>query len=138
MHLIFIPVVHTTNRKGKEIDKVACSEFWKDKDSYKQLQDSFYEYMIKNHFDLERGTSNGRTHLSVEDYKNITNFKNSKQLLKDIKLELPETPSIADFNKLTFNRDTKIQNEIIKPKDELIEKLYNENMQLHKELKKTN
>ena len=35
-----------------------------------------------------------------------------------------------------LNRDEKIKNEIIKPKDDLIKKLYNENISLHKELSK--
>lgn len=35
-----------------------------------------------------------------------------------------------------LNRDEKIKNRIIKPKDELIKKLYNENISLHKELSK--
>ena len=41
MHLIFLPVVHTTDKKGNSIDKLACSEFWKAKDSYRQLQNAF-------------------------------------------------------------------------------------------------
>jgi len=40
MHLIFLPVVHTTDRKGNNIDKLACSEFWKEKNSYRRLQDA--------------------------------------------------------------------------------------------------
>lgn len=35
-----------------------------------------------------------------------------------------------------LNRDEKIENEIIKPKDELIQKLHQENVSLHKELSK--
>ena len=35
-----------------------------------------------------------------------------------------------------LNRDEKIENEVIKPKDDLINKLYNENISLHKELSK--
>lgn len=136
MHLIFIPVVHTTNSKGIEIDKIACSEFWKAKDSYKQLQDSFYEYMIKNNFDLERGSSSDRPHLSIKEYKKITNFEKTETILEDIKLTLPDTPNITDFNKLTLNRDARIQKEIIQPKNDLIEKLYNDNIQLQSELKK--
>ena len=45
MHLIFLPVVHTQDKKGNDIDKLACSEFWKEKDSYRRLQDAFYQYM---------------------------------------------------------------------------------------------
>ena len=41
MHLIFLPVVHTQDKKGNNIDKLACSEFWKEKDSYRRLQDAF-------------------------------------------------------------------------------------------------
>ena len=41
MHLIFLPVVHTKDKKGNDIDKLACSEFWKAKDSYRQLQNAF-------------------------------------------------------------------------------------------------
>ena len=95
MHLVFIPVVHTKDKKGNCIDKIACSEFWKAKDSYRQLQDAFYNYMVANNFDLERGNPSERVHLSVEDYKNITNFKESKILLQNVKLELPDTPDIS-------------------------------------------
>ena len=38
LHLVFLPVVHTQDKKGNNIDKLACSEFWKAKDSYRQLQ----------------------------------------------------------------------------------------------------
>ena len=34
MHLVFLPVVHTQDKKGNNIDKLACSEFWKERDSY--------------------------------------------------------------------------------------------------------
>lgn len=72
MHLVFIPVVHTTDKKGNAIDKIACSEFWKAKDSYRQLQNAFHSYITANGFDLERGNPSERVHLSVEDYKKIT------------------------------------------------------------------
>ena len=66
MHLLFLPVVHTTDKKGNSIEKLACSEFWKAKDSYRQLQNAFYEYMISNNFKLERRIpieESGRKHL---------------------------------------------------------------------------
>lgn len=119
MHLVFIPVVHTTDKKGNSIDKIACSEFWKEKDSYRQLQNAFYEYMTSNNFELQRGESD-RMHLSVEDYKKITNFENNKTVLKDIKLELPETPDIKSFGKLVRNRDEKIQELVVEPRDKII------------------
>ena len=120
MHLVFIPVVHTKDKKGNSIDKIACSEFWKAKDSYRQLQDAFYNYMVANNFDLERGNPSERVHLSVEDYKKITNFEESKIVLKDIKIELPETPNVKSFGKLVRNRDEKIQELVVEPRDKMI------------------
>ncbi len=141
MHLIFLPVVHTTDKKGNPIDKLACSEFWKAKDSYRQLQDAFYKYMIENGFDLQRGLpkeETNRQHYSVEEYKKITNFKQTKEILKNIKLELPDVPNIADINinRLSKKRDEKILEEIIKPKDDVIQNLYQDNMNLHRQLTK--
>ena len=136
MHLVFIPVVHTKDKIGNDIDKIACSEFWKEKDSYRQLQDAFYNYIKCNNFNLERGNENGRVHLSVEDYKKITGFENSKTVLQDIELQLPDVPNIKDFSKIMLGRDEKIEELIIKPKDKLIEKLHEENCSLHHELYK--
>ena len=136
MHLVFIPVVHTQDKKGNNIDKIACSEFWKEKDSYRQLQDSFYNYIKANNFELKRSNENGRVHLSVEEYKKITGFEKSKTLLQDIELELPNVPNIKDVNKLIIGRDEKIEELIIKPKDKLIEKLHEENCTLYNELAK--
>lgn len=127
MHLVFIPVVHTKDKKGNDIDKIACSEFWKAKDSYRQLQDAFYNYMVANNFELERGNPSEKIHLSVEDYKNITNFEESKTLLQDVKMELPETPDITSFKKIMINRDEKIQEQIIKPKEKAIQELQEQN-----------
>ena len=127
MHLVFIPIIHTKDKKGNSIDKIACSEFWKAKDSYRQLQDAFYNYMVANNFELERGNPSERVHLSVEDYKKITNFEESKTLLQDVKLEFPDTPDISSFRKLMKNRDEKIQEQIIKPKDKTIKELQEQN-----------
>ena len=88
-------------------------------------------------FDLQRGLlkeETHRKHYSVEEYKKITNFENTKKLLQDIKLELPETPDIKDMSKIMIKRDEKIENEIIKPKDNMIQNLYQDNINLHKEL----
>ena len=139
MHLIFLPVVHTTDKKGNSIDKLACSEFWKAKDSYRQLQDAFYRYMVENGFDLQRGLpkeETNRQHYSVEEYKKITNFKQTKEILKSMKLELPDVPDINDINinRLSKKRDEKILEDIIKPKDDLINELYQNNLLMNQQL----
>ena len=131
MHLVFIPVVHTTDKKGNNIDKIACSEFWKAKDSYSQLQNAFHSYITANGFDLERGNPSERVHLSVEDYKKITNFENTKTVLKDIKLELPETPDVKSFGRLVRNRDEKIQELVVEPRDKMIKELQEQNSLLY-------
>ena len=139
MHLLFIPVIHTTDKQGNKIDKVCCRDFWKGKNSYRDLQNAYFKHISAKGFKLERGELvevTNREHYSVQEYKRITNFENTKELLNSIKLELPETPDIKDFQKIMLNRDEKIKNKIIKPKDELIKKLYNENISLYKELSK--
>ena len=139
MHLLFIPVVHTTDKQGNKIDKVCCRDFWRGKNSYRDLQNAYFKHISEKGFKLERGELvevTNREHYSVQEYKKITNFENTKELLNSIKLELTETPDIKDFKKIMLNRDEKINNEIIKPKDDLIKQLYNENLLLHKELSK--
>ena len=141
MHLIFLPVVHIKDKEGNDIDKLACSEFWKAKDSYRQLQNAFYNYMVFNNFELERGMpkeETGREHIDLKEYKEITNFDKTKEKLQNLKLELPDVPDIADINinRLSKKRDEKILEEIIKPKDNLINELYKDNLSLHQELLK--
>ena len=64
--------------------------------------------------------------------KKITNFENTKKVLDSIRLELPDIPDINDIKIIKLNRE-KVENEIIKPKDKLINELYqdNKNLLLH-------
>lgn len=139
MHLLFIPVVHTKDKQGNKIDKICSRDFWKGKNSYRDLQNAYFRHIYEKGFNLERGELveiTNREHFSIQEYKQITNYENTKQILKDIKLELPEIPDIKDIKKIMLNRDEKIESEIIKPKDKLIQKLHQENVSLHKELSK--
>lgn len=139
LHLMFVPVVHTKDKEGNPIEKICARDFWKGRNSYRKLQDSYFEHVKNKGFDLERGLyveETNRKNLSVEEFKKVTNYTKTKETLKNITLELPQTPELQDIKKLVLNRDAKIAKEIIKPKDELIEKLYNENVSLHKELSK--
>lgn len=141
MHLMFVPIVHTKDKEGNEIDKICARDFWKGRDSYRKLQDSYFNHVKSKGFDLERGMfveDANRKHYTVEEYKKITNYENTKKILNEIKLELPDTPDINDIkvNRLSKKRDEKILEEIIKPKDDLIKDLYKDNLSLHKELSK--
>ena len=138
---MFVPVVHTKDKDGKEIEKICARDFWKGRDSYRKLQDAYFNHVKSKGFDLERGMfveDTGRKHYSVEEYKKITNYENTKKILSEIKLELPDTPDITDIkvNRLSKKRDERILEEIIKPKDDLIKELYQDNLSLHKELSK--
>ena len=75
LHIVFIPVVHTKDKKGNLINKIACSEFWKGKDSYRILQDKFYKCVTDNGFTLERGNTKGNEHINIEQLKKITNYE---------------------------------------------------------------
>lgn len=138
MHLVYIPVIHTKDKKGNAIDKICCRDFWKGRDSYRQLQNAFHKYITSKGFDLERGLPVEETsakHEKIEDLKKLTNFENTKKVLDNIKLELPKTPDINDIKLIKLNRE-KVENEIIKPKDDKIMELYQENLKLHNELSK--
>lgn len=137
MHLVFLPVVHTTDKKGNKIDKLACSEFWKGRNSYRDLQNAFYDYMVSHNFNLLRGLpkeETNRQHLDIKEYKELTNFNVTKELVESITLDIPEETNINDLKKIMFNKNEKILNDIIKPKEEMIKQLYKENKALHKEL----
>lgn len=139
MHLMFVPVVHTKDKEGNKIDKICARDFWKGRDSYRKLQDAYFNHVKSKDFDLERGMfveDTNRKHYTIEEYKKITNYDNTKKLLSEMKLELPEVPDINDISKFSIKRDEKILEKIIQPKDDLIKELYKENLSLNKELSK--
>lgn len=104
LHIVFIPVVHTTNRKGKEINKIACSEFWKGKESYRILQDRFFKYVTDNGFDLERGNTKDNEHIPIEKLKKITNFE-VQEMFKDTNcLEQEKTTDNIEVIKNDYKR----------------------------------
>lgn len=138
MHLIYVPVIHTKDKAGNSINKVCSRDFWKGRDSYRELQNEYFKHITSKGFNLERGLpaeETGRKHETIQDYKRLTNFENTKNVLKNITLELSETPDIEDIKLLKLNKE-KVINEIIKPKDSLIQELHKENISLHKELSK--
>lgn len=123
MHFTYIPVVQTKDKLGIPIEKISCRDFWHGQNTYGKLQDNFYEHVVSKGFDLERGQPKeitGREYLDPQKYKQFTNYYETKEMLKNIKLELPNVPDIANIGRLTLKRDEKILDEIIKPKDNLI------------------
>ena len=138
MHLVFVPVLHTKDKEGNDIDKICARDFWKGRDSYRTLQNNFYDYITSKGFKLERGIEveqTGAKHKKIEDLKKLTNFENTKKVLNNVKLELPEILNINDIKIIKLNRE-KVENEIIKPKDKLINELYKDKKNLYRELSK--
>lgn len=77
LHLVFMPVIHNIDSKsGKEQIKLNASEYWKGQDSYRKLQDAFYNHIKNAGFDLERGKENSQAkHYDLEEFKRITDYK---------------------------------------------------------------
>ena len=141
MHLVFIPVVHKKDKNGNKIDKIACSEFWKGKDSYRKLQDDFYKYITDNGFDLERGKVRETKHLDMETLKQITNYDNIKYELNNEQitpLETKNTSLILKQNQELINYTNKLKLNLSKSYTAInqLEKVKNENTNLIYENKK--
>ena len=129
MHLVFIPVIHTKDKTGNSIDKVACSEFWKGKDSYRELQDSFYKYITEKGFNLERGQSNRSEHVSIETLKKLTGFNEIDNFLKT---DFPEPIEVGEVPDLINSKYAHEQ--IIEPFKEENLKLIEQNIYLRKNI----
>ncbi len=103
LHLTFVPVLHNCcSESGKEKIKLDASGFWKGKDSYKRLQDKFYNHTRVSGFDLERGKENSNSkHYSLEEFKRITDYK-----IREIPTNFKEQESpINSNNKKKINED---------------------------------
>lgn len=94
LHLVFVPVIHIKDKNGNKIEKIACSEYWKGKDSYRQLQDNFHKYIVEHGFDLERGNTKENTHIPIEILKHVTNYDNIKYELTHEQIKPIDTQNI--------------------------------------------
>lgn len=151
MHLVFLPVVHTKDKNGNSIDKLSCSEFWKGKNSYKSLQDSFYKYMTRSGFNLERGKNDENEHIPIKQLKVITNHEVQQFEAKSIKYEQELNTNnfndlqtdyrrvIKKFNTLAkqYTR-IKVINDTTLEKIENLEYNYNNLKQEYSKIKNTN
>lgn len=115
LHLVFIPVVHIQdNKTNKLIDKISCTEFWKGKNSYKQLQDKFYSYMTRSGFDLDRGRTRENEHIPIKELKTITNHEVQEYELKSLNLEKELETNNIDLLKQDYRRIIKKFNTLAK------------------------
>lgn len=139
LHLVFIPVIHKFDSKsGKYIDKIACSEYWKGKDSYHKLQDSFYEYVTSKGFNLERGKNIDNEHIQPEDYKRLINYDEQNQILENEKIKEVDENNLSMV--VAQNKSLKLYVNKLKMKlhkankvIEMSKDVEKENIRLHKE-----
>lgn len=113
MHLVFLPVIKTKDKNKNLINKLACSMFWKGKNSYRDLQDNFYNYMTSKNFNLERGQPSETKHISIEELKTITNYEKIKQEINSDRLKELKTDSLeiaVNQNKKLINYCHKLEN----------------------------
>lgn len=54
MHLVYVPVIHTKDKEGNNIEKICARDFWKGRDSYRKLQDKYWEHITSKGFKLQR------------------------------------------------------------------------------------
>ena len=100
LHLVFVPVIHTKDKQGNKIDKIACSQYWKEKDSYRQLQGKFYSYMIEN------------TNLILQQNKELVQYTNK------LKLQLSKTYSLINKAEQLRKENTYLKAENVRLKTE--------------------
>lgn len=80
MHVLFVPILETKNKKGETIKKYSSSEFLGGRDGLSQLQTDFYNQVGKN-FGLERGEAGSRaTHGNARDFQKKINELEKREL----------------------------------------------------------
>lgn len=115
MHLVYVPVVHTTDKKtGQSINKLCCSDFWKGQNSYKILQDNFYKYVTKAGFKLERGNNEKNEHIKIADLKQVTNYEVQKFEKMSIKEEKEINTNNIELIKQDYRRIIRKYNTLAK------------------------
>lgn len=80
MHVLFVPILETRNKKGETVRKYSSSEFLGGRDGLSQLQTDFYNQVGKK-FGLERGEVGSRaTHGNARDFQKKINELEKREL----------------------------------------------------------
>lgn len=95
LHCVVVPIVRKFDKRANtEKWTISKKQYIKDKAHLSQLQDKYYERLINNNFDLERGIKNSdNEHISIKEFKKIT-----KKL--DNRLEKQNYLMTRDFEEL--------------------------------------
>ncbi|WP_088027111.1 MobV family relaxase, partial [Bacillus mobilis] len=100
MHVGMVPV--------NEKQKLSAYSFFKNKSELHDLQDKIYEHVKEKGFDIERGVSSDRKHLSTQRFKAVTLQQEIEKLeqekkeidsrLYDLKLSLDKAKSVDEIS----------------------------------------
>ncbi|MFA2812073.1 MobV family relaxase [Bacillus mycoides] len=100
MHVGMVPV--------NEKQKLSAYSFFKNKSELHDLQDKIYEHVKEKGFDIERGVSSDRKHLSTQRFKAVTLEQEIEKLeqekkeidsrLHDLKLSLDKAKSVDEIS----------------------------------------
>lgn len=95
IHLVFMPIVHI-KENGKEKNILSYSKFFNGRDSYKNLQEDFYNYITSKGFNLEHCKNTFSKNMSIKLYKELTGYNEIKEELKSFKVNLASSSSTKE------------------------------------------
>lgn len=95
IHLVFMPIVHI-KENGKEKNILSYSKFFNGRDSYKNLQEDFYNYITSKGFNLEHCKNTFSKNMSIKLYKELTGYNEIKEELKSFKVDLASSSSTKE------------------------------------------
>ena len=75
VHCVVVPLIRKFDKRtNTEKWTISKKQYIKDKAHLSELQDKYYQRLIDNRFDLERGIKNcDNEHISIKEFKKITN-----------------------------------------------------------------
>lgn len=75
IHCVVVPLIRKFDKRtNTEKWTISKKQYIKDKTHLSELQDKYYQRLIDNGFDLERGIKNSdNEHISIKEFKKITN-----------------------------------------------------------------
>lgn len=101
------PHIHVGMVPVNEKQKLSAYSFFKNKSELHDLQDKIYEHVKEKGFDIERGVSSDRKHLSTQRFKAVTLQQEIEKLeqekkeidsrLHDLKLSLDKAKSVDEI-----------------------------------------
>ena len=124
VHCTVVPLVKKLDKRtNTERYTISKKQYIHDKIHISQLQDKFYERLIKAGFEVDRGIKGSdREHLSMKEFKKVTNYYNKELDVKNQKL----TEAMDKLNdNMKSNKDILFDNDHVKITKETFDNINN-------------